>query len=51
MGCVNNRNSPFSPFSVKSVTEIRRPPYRGGLGSVIPGGVALLELLPLVKGH
>ncbi len=37
MAGVNNRNPPFSPFSVNSVTEIRRPPYRGGLGSVIPG--------------
>lgn len=29
MDCLNNRNSPFSPFSVNSVTEIRRPPYIG----------------------
>jgi len=26
----SNRNSPFSPFSVNSVTEIRRPPYIEG---------------------
>ena len=36
MAGMNNRNPPFSPFSVNSVTEIRRPPHTGGLGSVIP---------------
>lgn len=31
MACLtHNRNSPFSPFSVDSVTEIHRPPYKGG---------------------
>lgn len=30
MDCLNNRNPPFSPFPVNSVTEIRRPPYIGG---------------------
>jgi hypothetical protein len=28
-GLVNNRNSPFSPFSVKSVTEIFLSPFKG----------------------
>ena len=37
MAGMNNRNPPFSPLPVNSVTEIRRPPYRGGLSSVIPG--------------
>jgi len=41
---MNNRNSPFSPFPVNSVTEIRRPPYKRGVSSVIPvGGVAMNE--------
>ena len=47
MAGVNNRNPPFSPFSVNSVTEIRRPPYRGGLGSVIPGCTAMIDLFGL----
>ena len=51
MADLNNRNPPFSPFSVNSVTEIRRPPYIGGLGSVIPVGFAMNDLFTLVKGH
>ena len=51
MADLNNRNLPFSPFSVNSVTEIRRPPYRGGLGSVIPVVAAMTDLFGLVKGH
>jgi hypothetical protein len=44
MDCLDNRNPPFSPFSVNSVTEIRRPPYKRGVSSVIPvGGVAMIE--------
>jgi hypothetical protein len=43
MGCVNNRNPPFSPFSVNSVTEIRRPPYKRGVSSVIPVDTATTE--------
>lgn len=35
MDSLNNRNPPFSPFSVNSVTEIRRPLYIEGQGSVI----------------
>ena len=34
-GVMNNRNSPFRLFSVKSVTEIHRPLYVGGGSSVI----------------
>jgi hypothetical protein len=34
-GVMNNRNSPFRLFSVKSVTEIHRPLYIGGGSSVI----------------
>ncbi len=34
-GVMNNRNSPFRLFSVKSVTEIHRPLYIGGESSVI----------------
>lgn len=29
MAELNNRTSPFSPFPVNSVTELRRPPYKG----------------------
>ena len=29
MAELDNRNSPFSPFSVDSVTEVLLPPYRG----------------------
>lgn len=43
-GVNDNRNSPFSPFSVDTGAELRRPPYKGGKGSVnaagqIDGGV------------
>lgn len=34
MDSLKNRNSPFSPFSVNSVTEIHRPPFRRGVSSV-----------------
>jgi hypothetical protein len=37
-GVMNNRNSPFRLFSVKSVTEIHRPLYIGGESSVIFSG-------------
>ena len=43
---LDNRNPPFSPFSVESVTEIRRPPYKRGVSSVIPvGDVAVVETM------
>ena len=31
----SNRNSPFSPFSVNSVTEILLPPFRRGRYSAV----------------
>lgn len=34
MDSLKRRNSPFSPFSEKFDAEIRRPPYKGGEGSV-----------------
>jgi hypothetical protein len=38
-GMTDNRNSPFSPFSVIPVTEIHRPPFKRGVFSVpVSGG-------------
>ncbi len=39
MDCVSNRNPPFSPFPVNSVTEIRRPPFMEGVRFGDSGGV------------
>ena len=39
MDCLSNRNSPFSPFPVNSVTEILLPLYIGEVSSVILRGV------------
>lgn len=38
MDCLNNRNSPFSPFSVNSVTEILLSPYIGEKVRCFSGG-------------
>lgn len=34
-GMTDNRNSPKQPFSVDSVTEIHRPPFKRGRSSAV----------------
>lgn len=37
-GVMDNRNSPFGLLSVKSATEIHRPPFKRGVVSVLRSG-------------
>ena len=47
MAELNNRSSPFSPFSVNSVTEVLLPPYMGGESSGMFRGVPMRDLFSM----
>lgn len=49
MDCVSNRNSPYSPFTVNSVTVILLSPYRGEESTAVFWGDDVMHILQRLR--